>query len=243
MTLAPASVISKDPAPLSGLARRCLSELLGTYILVFVGPASVVLASLAPHASALEQLVLVAFVFGSTVASIIVFLGEHSGAHVNPAITVASTLAGTHRREHLIPYVAFQVVGALFAGLSLKLLFSGLASSAYLGSTEMAAGMNPIEGVSLEAAGTFVLALSALSAGSYLKTQAQRAALVGCTLFILIIAIGPLTGASFNPARSLGPALFSGYLSGLPFYLLGPLIGAVLAGLLFGATRKDHAEA
>jgi glycerol uptake facilitator protein len=230
-------------APVSGYARRCLSELAGTYMLVFFGPASVVLASLVPGLSPLEQLTFVALVFGCTVASIIVLFGRRSGAHVNPAITVASTLAGVHRKELLLPYVGFQVLGGLLAGLSLKVVFSGLASSAYLGSTRLAAGINPAEGVALEIAGTFVLAASALSASFFLKTPAKQAALVGCTLFGLILAIGPLTGASFNPARSLGPALFSGYLSGQLVYLVGPLVGAGLAGLLFGLVIDTHGKA
>jgi MIP family channel proteins len=240
MTPSTARSVSEAPALISGFARRCLSELVGTYILVFVGPASVVAASLAPSISSFEQLTLVALVFGCTVASIIVLFGRHSGAHINPAITVASAVAGTHKRELLLPYVAFQILGGLLAGLSLKVAFSGLASSAYLGSTRLAVGISPIEGVSLEIVGTFVLAMSALSAGSFLKTSIQQAALVGCTLFILIMAIGPLTGASFNPARSFGPALFSGYLSGQLVYWVGPLIGAGLAGLLFGVLRKRH---
>jgi glycerol uptake facilitator protein len=212
-------------------------------MLVFVGPSSVVVASLAPGLSSLGRLALVATVFGCTVASIIVLFGRRSGAHVNPAITVASTLAGTHEVELLVPYVAFQVFGGLLAGLTLKVVFGGVASSVYLGSTRMAVGVTPAEGVSLEVAGTFVLALSALSASSFLDRPIEQAGLVGFTLFILIMAVGPLTGASFNPARSLGPALFSGYMAGQLAYWVGPLAGAGLAGLLFAVLTKDHGQA
>jgi MIP family channel proteins len=243
MTQSPAHTPLQATVPISGYARRCLSELLGTYILVFVGPASVVLASLVPSISPLEQLTFVAIVFGCTVASIIVFFGRWSGAHVNPAITVASTLAGVHRRELLLPYVSSQVLGGLLAGLSLKLVFSGLAPSAYLGSTRMASGITPAQGLALEIVGTFVLAASALSASFFLESPAKQAALVGCTLFGLIMVIGPLTGASFNPARSLGPALFSGYLSGQLVYWVGPLAGAGLAGLLFGMVTDPRGKA
>jgi len=102
--------------------------------------------------------------------------------------------------------------------------------------------MTTVEGVSLEIVGTFVLALSALSAGSFLKSPAKQAALVGSTLFVLIMAIGPLTGASFNPARSIGPAMFSGYMTGQLVYWIGPFLGAGLAGLLFGVLRKGHGQ-
>jgi MIP family channel proteins len=243
MTQSLAGALPEAPTQVPGFARRCLSELLGTYILVFVGPASVVLTSLVPGVSSIGRLTLVALVFGCTVASIILFFGKKSGAHVNPAITLASTLAGAHKREMLVPYVGFQVLGGLLAGLSLKVVFGGLASTAYLGSTRLAVGITPTEGVAIEIAGTFVLAISALSASSFLKTPAKQAALVGCTLFALIMAIGPLTGASFNPARSLGPALFSGFLSGQLIYWVGPLVGAGLAGLLFGTLIDSHGKA
>ena len=206
------------------------------------GPASVILVSAAPGVSAVEQLALVALVFGGTVATIILLFGGRSGAHVNPAITVASALAGAHKRNLVLPYLSFQIMGGLLAGLSLRVVFNGLASSAHLGSTGLAGGISTVEGVSLEVLGTFLLALSALSAGHFLKSRPAQAALVGSTLFFLIVAIGPLTGASFNPARSLGPALFSGDMAGQLVYWVGPLVGAGIAGLIFGQLRETYGQ-
>jgi len=220
--------------------KECLSELLGTYILVFIGSASVVTVSLFSYLSSIEALTLVALVFGFTVASIIVALGRHSGAHINPAITVASAVAATSKRHSLAPYIAFQLAGALFAGLSLKLLFRGLAPSAYLGSTRLGAGVSPVEGVTLETLGTFVLAITALSASSFFTHPVKQAALVGTTLFALIIVLGPLTGASFNPSRSMGPSIFSGYHTNQAVYWIGPLLGALFAGSLFRLVKESH---
>lgn len=236
------SLVKAPPVAVTDYRRKFLSEMLGTYLLVLLGAGSVVLAPLVPHLSAFEQLAVIALVFGLTVASIIIVLGKHSGAHINPAITVASAIAGKLKRELVFPYVAFQLLGALLAGLSLDIVFRGLVSSAHLGSTTLGSGISQMEGVSLEVAGTFVLAAAALTAGHFIKRPMAQAALVGGTLFLLIIALGPLTGASFNPARSLGPALFSGYLSGQLVYWVGPLVGAGLAGLLFAVLRKGHAE-
>jgi MIP family channel proteins len=214
--------------------------MLGTYLLVFIGPASVVVASTLPSLSSVEALTFVAAVFGCTVGSIILVLGRHSGAHVNPAITLASMLAGAFNRELFVPYLVFQITGGLLAGLSLFLAFRTFPSSASLGSTKLAVGIGPLEGFALEVVGTFLLAISALAASSFLKSPARQAVLVGATLFVLIILIGPLTGASFNPARSLGPSVFSDYLSGQIVYLVGPLIGAVCAGLMFGLVNRSH---
>jgi glycerol uptake facilitator-like aquaporin len=128
----------------------------------------------------------------------------------------------------------------LFAGLTLKLVFGSLAPSAYLGSTKLAAGVSPLEGTALEVLGTFVLSMSALTAASVVKTTSRQALLVGGTLSTLILFIGPLTGASFNPARSLGPSLFSGYCDSQLVYWVGPLIGGACAGSIFRRLRKPR---
>lgn len=214
-----------------------LSEFLGTYLLVLIGPGSVVAVSELGFTPT-ESLVAVALVFGCLVAALIVTLGEISGALINPAITLAIATAGSIRRSLLIPYVAFQIAGALLAGLTLEIAFGSLNPTS-LGSTKLAAGVSPVEGVVLEIAGTFVLATSALMAGAFLNGNAlAQASLVGFTLFILILLIGPLTGASFNPARSLGPSVFSGYFQNQLIYYIGPLIGGLLAGLIFTGARK-----
>jgi glycerol uptake facilitator protein len=215
--------------------------MLGTYLLVFFGPGSVVAASLL-NLSSIETLLFVAGVFGGTVTTVILVLGRFSGAHINPAISLGSAVAGLLGRELFIPYVVFQVIGGLLAGLSLKIAFGGLGPSLHLGSTQMAAGITPVEGVVLEIVGTFFLAMSALVASALVKSPVMRAVLVGGTLFFLILLIGPLTGASFNPARSLGPSVFSGYSNGQLVYYIGPVIGAACAGLVFGLARRSLGE-
>jgi len=208
------------------------SELVGTFLLVFIGPASVVVSSIA-GLPRWEALGFVGAVFGTTVAAIILLLGRYSGAYVNPAITLAGGLAGILKRESIPEYFAAQVLGGLLAGLALKTVFGSMAPSTLLGSTRLSAGVSPYEGVFIEAAGTFVLAVSALSASSFLQKPVERAVMVGATLFFLIVLIGPFTGASFNPVRSLGPAVFSDYFSNQFVYWAGPLLGGCLAGLIF----------
>lgn len=215
--------------------------MLGTYLLVFLGPGSMVLSNLL-GLTKIEALVFVAAVFGATVTGAILLLGRLSGANINPAVTVGSTLAGISKRGLFAPYVISQVAGGLLAGLTLKLAFGSLGSATSLGSTKLAAGVSPIEGIVLEIAGTLVLVVSALAAASFLKSPLKQAVLVGGTLFVLIIFIGPFTGASLNPARSLGPSVFSGYLDNQAVYYIGPLIGGACAGLIFRGVRSSHGK-
>ena len=201
-------------------------------MLVLLGPGSVVVASLIPNLSFIESLAFTAFSFGAIVTLVILGLGKRSGANINPAISLAVVLARILKKDLIVPYILFQVAGGLLAGFTLKLIFSNLTTS-YLGSTTLAIGVTPLYGVIIEALGTFVLASSVLVASTKIKGSKSQALFIGTILFILILLIGPLTGASFNPARSLGPAFASGYFTNLTVYLVGPLIGALCAGFLF----------
>ena len=212
--------------------------MLGTYVLVVAGPGSIILSSTLGLPS-LETLSIVAATFGGTVALVILAIGRISGAHINPAITIGSTLAGSFDSELALPYVVFQIAGAIMAGIFLRVCLGAIEPFAYLGSTKLALGTTTIQGIVLEIIGTCVLTLSALVASSYVKTPLKQALLVGGTLAVLILFIGPLTGASFNPARSLGPSLFSGYFTDQFVYYIGPVSGAVVAGLTFRQVRSS----
>lgn len=210
----------------------CLSELLGTYLLVLVGPGTVSAVSLVGF-TPLQSLIIVAIAFGGIVALVILLLGRISGAHINPAITLAHTIAGKTAPDMLISYVSFQLPAALLAGFTLKLIFGPFGSPSDLGTTKLASGVSIPEGILLEIAGTFLLAMSGFLAGLRVHKKPGEAALIGSTLFLIILALGPLTNASLNPARSLGPAVASGYFTNLSVYWIGPLVGGSIAGLVF----------
>jgi len=121
-----------------------------------------------------------------------------------------------------LSHITFQALGAIFAAFTLRLFFLNRpVMLADLGSTELAIGVTPIYGVFLEAIGTFLFCLAALVAAFYVRQPGRQAALVGGTLFLLILLLGHLTGASFNPARSIGPALSSGHWSNIIVHLVG----------------------
>jgi len=185
-------------------------------------------------------LVFVACIFGGTVALVILLLGKHSGAHINPAVTLAHVFAGKTKTELILPYLCFQALGGIIAAFTLRLFFlSQSVMPANLGSTELAVGVTPLYGVLLEAIGTFLLCSAALTATFYVREPIRQAALVGGTLSLLILLIGNLTGASFNPARSIGPALSSGHWNNILVYLIGPLMGALLASIPFRMSRQE----
>ncbi len=169
----------------------------------------------------------------------ILALGVHSGSVINPAITLAVASARLLKKDLIIPYLFFQTIGGILAGLTLRLIFISSASTTDLGATKLATGISPVLGIGFEAIGTFVLASSSLVASTKIKRPKYQALLVGFTLSTLILFIGPLTGAGFNPARSLGPALASSYFTNLYVYFIGPVLGALLAGLLFRRVREN----
>jgi len=219
--------------PHTSRTARCLSELLGTFLLVLIGPGTVAAVSLAQDATTFEALVIIGFAFGATVALVILLLGRISGAHINPAITLAHTIAGKTSLEMFVPYFSFQVLGGLLGAFTVKFIFSQFGASVDLGATKLASGVSPLIGTVLETAGTFVLAMSGFLASLRVHKKPGEAALIGSTLFVIILVLGPLTNASLNPARSLGPALASGYLTNLYVYWIGPLAGGLIAGLVY----------
>ena len=202
-------------------------------MLVLIGPGTVAAVSLAQGIASFEALIIIAFAFGATVGVVILLLGGTSGAHINPAITLAHTIAGKTALEMLLPYISFQVLGGLLGAFTVKLIYNPFGSPADLGTTKLASGVNPLVGTVLETAGTFVLAMSGFLASLRVRKKPGEAALIGSTLLVIILALGPLTNASLNPARSLGPALASGYLTNLYVYWIGPLAGGLIAGLVY----------
>ena len=229
--------------PCSSCKRECLSELLGTYILVLVGPASVIIASLVLDKYPSIGLLFISISFGTTVALLSLLLGKYS-AQINPAVTLAFTLARSSSKRLFIPYLGFQILGSLLAGASLLNLFSSIDATKNLGSTQLASQIDPIGGIMLEATGTLFLSLSVLFASTQIRNPIKQGLLIGKMLFVLIVLIGPLTGASFNPARSFGPSVASGFFKDQYVYWLGPFVGASLSAFAFkgiiNERKKPH---
>lgn len=218
--------------------RRLLAEALGTFCLVFAGTGAIVVdqstGGSITHAG-------VALTFGLVVMAMIYTFGDVSGAHLNPAVSVAFALSGRFAPRDGPGYVVAQVLGALAASALLRVLFPG---SSTLGAT-LPAG-SAWQALVLEAVLTFILMLVILSVSSGPKERGIMAGIaVGGVVGLEAMFAGPVSGASMNPARSLAPAVVSGHVGSLWVYLLAPVVGAAAAvpcGLVMGwngATRRS----
>lgn len=203
-----------------------IAEGIGTFALVFIG-----CGAIASGGNLLE----VALAFGVTLGVMVYALGHISGAHVNPAVSVGLAVGG-HIRWRLVPaYVIVQAVGAIVAAGILRLT---LASGAPLGVTRPSGSDG--QAFVWETILTFflVLVVTAVATDERAFRQAAGAA-IGGTIVLDALAGGPISGASMNPARSLGPALVAGDFTGLWIYLTAPFLGAILAALAYRLMRGD----
>lgn len=202
--------------------RNYVAELIGTFALVFCGTGAIVI----DHASGgAVTHVGIAITFGLIVMSMIYSLGNISGAHLNPAVSIAFTVAGRFPLRQLAPYIAGQLAGALLASLTLKLLFP---ADQFLGAT-LPAGSD-MQSFVLEFLLTFFLMLVIVNVASGSKEQGMFAGLaIGSVVALEAMFAGPICGASMNPARSFAPAIVSGHMEHLWLYIVAPVAGSVLA--------------
>ncbi len=202
--------------------RNYVAELIGTFALVFCGTGAIVINQQAGGAITHMG---IAITFGLVVMSMIYSLGGISGAHLNPAVSIAFTVAGKFPLKQLPGYITSQVAGALLASLTLRLLFPG---NEMLGAT-MPAG-SELQSFVMELILTFFLMLVIVNVAIGSKEQGMFAGIaIGAVVALEAMFAGPVCGASMNPVRSLSPAVVSGHLEHLWLYLVAPVLGAVLA--------------
>jgi aquaporin NIP len=167
----------------------------------------------------------VALVFGLVVLALVYALGDVSGAHLNPAVTLGFCLAGRFPARSFAPYAAAQCGGALLASLTVRLLFPGHAT---LGATLPADGAG--QSFVLELLLTLILMFVVLGVSTGAKEKGITAGIaVGAVIGLEALFAGPVSGASMNPARSLAPAVVSGHPEHLWVYILAPAVGAAAA--------------
>ena len=229
------------------LPRRLLAEALGTGLLVLFGAGSV-LAALTLGNGKLDfaGLGMIALAFGLVIAVAIYAFGTTSGAHINPAVTVSLAATGRFPWAEVPAYIAAQLVGAFGGALLLLATFSGAADMG-TGQNALADGVSFGRCVVTEAAGTFLLVTAIMALAVDRRAPGGWAGLmIGLSVTCAIIVFGPVTGASLNPARSLGPVLATAIGGGdpqwadYPVYVLGPLIGGVLAAFAYDAIARPR---
>lgn len=203
--------------------QEALAEGIGTFILVFAGTGSVIVNSISN--GAVTHLG-ISFVFGAVVAALIYGMGHLSGAHFNPAVTLGFWASGFFPKRRVLPYIVAQALGAIAAS---GLLLISLGSVANLGATLPLNG-NWFQSLVLEIVLSFILMFVILGSGLDRRAHVGFAGLaIGLTVGLEAAFMGPITGASMNPARSLGPAVVAGIWQHHWVYWVAPILGAQLA--------------
>lgn len=219
--------------------RRLAAELIGTFALTFVAAGGEVIGELTGEVSRNARMVAP----GLLVLAMIYTLSNVSGAHFNPAVTLAFALRRTFPWKWVFGYWIVQFAGAILAALLLRVLFGTVK---HLGATQPHAAASV--SLTMEIVLTFLLITVILGTATRNAQIGPNAALaVGSTIALCGLFAGPISGASMNPARSLGPALVSGEMGDVWIYILGPAIGALIAAcctwVLHGGRHQKEEEA
>ena len=203
--------------------KKYWAELLGTYILVFVGTGAIMINEIT--GGTVSHLG-VGLSFGLVVMAMIYAIGDISGAHINPAVTIAFAIAKRFPKNQILPYISFQLAGAILASASLYFIFP---ESNTMGET-LPLKEDWIQSFMLEFILTFILMFVILNVSTGSKEKGITAALaVGGVVAFEATFAGPISGASMNPARSIAPAIFSGDLTHLWLYVIATILGSILA--------------
>jgi aquaporin Z len=223
------------------MVNALLAEFLGTFALVFIGAAVVTVLSVTENASG--SVVVPAFGHGLIVLGLVFAFGSVSGGHFNPAVTVALLVAGKLPVVKAILYWVAQFAGAIVAAFLLPMLLSDAPGVRFGQAIGVLTNTNLTSAAILEAVGTFLFVTIIYQVAVNGKAGNLAPIAVGLTLTAVILAIGVYSGASVNPARTLGPALAAGDLSYVPAYFIGIFTGGILAGLFNGYLYKPDAAA
>ena len=213
------------------LLRRSIAEALGTFGLIFIGVGSVAAkyypdANYGVYGIATAHALVLAVMITATMAI--------SGGHINPAVTIGLLVARRTTPQTTVAYIIAQLIGAVLGALAIKAIFPvGVTRPIALGTPAIASNIQLSQAIALEAILTFFLVSAVF--GTCVNSEAPKVGgfAIGLVLWFDIIVGGPLTGAALNPARAFGPALVAGQWVAHAVYWVGPILGAVVAALLW----------
>lgn len=232
-------------------SQKLLAELLGTAFLVYVGAGSAaatgVIAAGSHVAFSMAQLGVIGFAFMLVIVGTVYAIGHISGAHINPAVTVALAATGRFPWREVPGYVLAQAAGAVVGALGIfATLGAGPAKAAGGGVTAYAAEVGFARGTLVEAIGTFILVFVVFGVLDRRATPGWAPMAIGAIVFAIIIIVGPATGAAVNPARYAGPLLVNAVSGGavswsqLPAYLIGEFAGGLLGAAAYTALAASR---
>jgi len=215
------------------LKRKLTAECFGTFVLVFVGTGAAVVNDL--NAGVVTH-VGIALTFGLIVLSLIYSIGDVSGCHLNPAVSIGFFVARRFEGQLVLPYVTSQCIGAILASLLIKLLFP---ASRTLGAT-IPTGTY-FQSFVLEFFLSLILMFVILSVSSGSQEKGMMAGVaVGSVIALEALFAGPISGASMNPARSLAPDFVSLHFASLPIYIFAPTLGACASVFVFRSVHEPQ---
>lgn len=212
--------------------KNLVAEFIGTFALIFIGAGALAITE--------ANLVGVALAHGLVIVTFAYAYGHISGTHINPAVTLALLIAGEIQIAAAVGYWAVQFLGGILGAFVLKAV---LPEAGDLGVTILGSGVTATQGLIVEMVLTFFLVNTIFNTAVSGKAGNFAGLAIGLTLVLSILMGGPLTRASLNPARTLGPAIASGNYADIWLYFVGPAIGAVLAALLYIGVLKDKDSA
>lgn len=216
------------------LGQRLGAEVVGTFLFFFLGFCGIAVAvDIDPEA--ISGLAIAAgFGFGLTLA--ITAFGHISGGHFNPAVTLGLMVAGKHDRRDVVPYWIAQLIGGFLAVVVVRIAFSGAATDAL----DTTPGVDDWKALVLEIVATalfLMVILTVATDGGAPWNGVMAPLLIGLFIFTAANVVGPASGGSFNPARSLDPVLWNGDFGDLWIYLVGPLLGGALGASIWTSVR------
>lgn len=210
--------------------KKYIAEFIGTFALVFFGTGAIIVNSLSNGSLGLIG---IAIVFGIVIMAMIYVFGSISGTHINPAVTIALVVGKQMPQKEAIMYLVSQITGALLASL---LLYSIFPKTKILGETLPDGELLP--SVVLEIILTFFLMLIILEIASKKEYSHLAGIVIGVLVSGIILIGGPISGGSFNPARSLAPAIVIGKFNYLWIYITAPVLGSILAVFFWRSINK-----
>lgn len=211
--------------------RKIAAEFIGTFALVFAGTGAIIDNSLTGKIGQIG----IAMSFGLVVAVMIYSLGHISKAHFNPAVTIGFASVGKFEKKHVLPYIAAQIGGAILASALLFMIFGNIGN---LGATLPRGSW--MQSFILEVVMTFFLMLVIISVATDSRVKPEISGIaIGGVVALDALFGGAISGASMNPARSLGPAIIGGIFDNQWIYLIAPVIGSLLAVVIYEYIRTE----
>ncbi|XP_071706959.1 probable aquaporin NIP-type [Rutidosis leptorrhynchoides] len=215
------------------IAQKLLAEFIGTYCVIFAGCGSVAVNKLYGGTITFPG---ICVTWGLIVMCMIYTLG-HISAHFNPAVTITLALLGLHPLKEVVFYIVVQLLGSIFASATLSWLMN-VTKDGFFGTTP--AG-STLQSFVVEIIITFILMFVISGATNDHRAIKKHGGIaVGMAIMLNVFVAGPISGASMNPARSIGPALVRHNYKGLWAYILGPIIGAIVGGFVYNLLKPTE---